>query len=328
MSEIVSAKRDTDATLTLKGEEIPFGAYQAIYHKLTKKTEKDIKVYSGAFDISFSDLKNLNHRFQQSIKQYQTKAVRCEVTHSIKRESTRYHSSFEKFEISGSDSQSCTSRVSYELDFLVILPPEVPEASEIAQRFKVTVVIDQDLYEDFHDPFIYIRKPDINNIELSIEFSDYAVFQHLRAVVDEWVNVLQKRDPGFFLSKMRAIERHGRHILSIAIPALACIGAVNYMNAQSAIDIALAAKILITVTALTTSGMWIIEYLFLLGSKFTNSLIPSTYLNFTNGDRNRREQVEKRKGRLRFLGGLCFTGVILATMVNIFSERVYILLYG
>lgn len=136
MSELLRPIGGQGAQLTLVGDDIPFGAYQAVYHKLTKKTERNRKFFSGAYSIGFGDLENLHRRLLQSIQQYQVKAQRCEVTHAIRGESTRYHSSFEKFKFLGETSSGCTQRLSYEFDFLVILPPEVQEATEIAAKIQ------------------------------------------------------------------------------------------------------------------------------------------------------------------------------------------------
>lgn len=218
--EKVPIQITSGATLTLKDDDIPFGAYQAIYHKLTRRVERDRKFYSGAYSISFGDIENFHQRLRQSIKQYQTKAERCEVIHSIRNESTRFHSSFEKFKINSVHSTLPTSRLAYEFDFLIVLPPEIEQASEIAQRYKLTLVLDQDLYNPDEDLFMMPRVPDINNIELNVEFSDYSVYQSLRAVVDEWVSHLPRREPTVSIKTIKKFDQHLRPATTLAAPPI------------------------------------------------------------------------------------------------------------
>ena len=139
--------------LRLIGDEIPFGAYQAVYHKLTKRTETRRKTYADAYRISFGDINNLNSRLEQVIQQYAVKSKRCQVVHRLHEQGSTESSSFDQFRLRDQTTRCPTSLVSYEFDFLVILPAEVPEASEIAQRNNVKVIIDQPVEQDNNDPF-------------------------------------------------------------------------------------------------------------------------------------------------------------------------------
>lgn len=50
--------------LVISEDYIPVDAYQAIYHKLTKKTESISRQYKENYTITFDDICNLNQRIE------------------------------------------------------------------------------------------------------------------------------------------------------------------------------------------------------------------------------------------------------------------------
>ena len=108
-SVILIAGDSASTQIAISADEIPFGAYQAIYHKLTRKVEKNVKYYTDSYTIAFSDVENLHQRIVQSLKQYQVKLNRCEISLAFKDHQHREHSSFEKFKMADCSIRSCTT---------------------------------------------------------------------------------------------------------------------------------------------------------------------------------------------------------------------------
>lgn len=321
MNEIVNGDGRTE--LRIVGEEIPFGAYQAIYHKLTRKVERDRRFYDGAYEIEIGDIENLHQRLSQSIKQYQVKANRCEITHVIKDESTRFHSSLEKFKLIGQTNSACTQRLAFEFDFLIILPPEIEEAKEIAQRYKLSLVLDQDLSEDRVTPYLFAREPDTRNIDLNIEYSDYAVFQHLRAVVDEWVSGLPKREPSAFFEKLYRREKYLRTIVEVFVFSAALFAGIFFLGSQPDLDAISIGRITLFCLALAFCGTSVSLYLYSLLSSLAAKMQPITYLHFTTGDEKRKSDWEaSRKKRIAAMS-LVAVGVVLPLIVNLTASAIF-----
>ena len=58
---------------------INFQAFQALYNKMTGKTEKLTRDIADNYQLEFSDIEQLNHRILQTLDQYQVKARNCSI---------------------------------------------------------------------------------------------------------------------------------------------------------------------------------------------------------------------------------------------------------
>lgn len=103
MSDVLQAPERKG--IVISEQDIPFSAYQAIYHKLTKKVEKLSREFKEPYEIRFEDIKNLDQRLNQLLAQYQVKGAKCEISHATKNGFSRTHSSFEKFQLSDSSAR-------------------------------------------------------------------------------------------------------------------------------------------------------------------------------------------------------------------------------
>ncbi|MFT9382502.1 hypothetical protein, partial [Gluconobacter sp.] len=88
---------DNPGTLVISEGRVPHGAYQAIYHKLTKKVEKTEKKFKGNYNIGASDIIALNQKIEHLLVQYKVQGVRCEIPHVAKKSASNSFSSIEKF---------------------------------------------------------------------------------------------------------------------------------------------------------------------------------------------------------------------------------------
>ena len=282
--------------LVIQGDDIPFGAYQAIYHKLTKKVEKRHKTYNEAYTIDFNDILSLHERLCQVVKQYQVKSERCNVTQSFVDATSSEHSSFERFRMADMSSTSATKLINYEFDFLVVLPPEVPEATEIAQRYVINVRMDQDFYEKPEAiPFLFKQMIVVGqNLSLSIEYADYAVSETLLATIDGWERGLRstktKLALSWILKREDSIRKYIPHAAS-SIPIFLSIGQLRHATtiASASTVLAIAIGLGILGSPLTSLG---------LNKLFQESAYYRawTYLLLTIGDSRRHADLAKKKG--------------------------------
>lgn len=313
----------SESRFIIAGDDIPFGAYQAIYHHITKKAEKREKTYRGAYTISFLDIQNLYQRFVQATKQYSIKSSRCQITHALRDDTSMEHSSFEKFKLSDLSTRSCTSSLNFEFDFLIVLPPEVPEASEIAQRFTVNLLLDQDYIENnnydapvFMRGFFYRR-----NIMLRIEFSDYSVSQTLQATVDSWVDSLELRPTNSASRILFQIEKPAKLYLAQMVKAITLIAAA--WSARSVTDIKSGViLVILSICAsqlLATLSDGMVDRFY----KELDNVKPMTYLILTEGDKAKRNNEQIRIRKATALIYFLAVGVFGSILIGIFSNFVY-----
>ncbi len=311
------------STLVIAGEDIPFGAYQAIYHKLTKRVEKRTKTYKDAYDVSYEDIHNLHQRLSQLLKQYSVRSNRCQITYDIKDDTSREHSSFEKFNMSDCSIRSCTKSLNYEFDFLIVLQAEVPEASEIAQRYTVSINIDQDFYEnnDFDAPYFMRGMIYGKNINLSIEFSDYAVSQAIQAAVDGWIETLPKRESGKFLKFANILEKPVRNYSTSVIRILCfSMGVVAIYNSHSIKDgFILILSAMTLASLMTTISDGFVDNFY----KNISNIRPMTYLTITQGDRDRKISLLRKVESAKAVSSFLLFGLVITITVSVFSNFIY-----
>ena len=310
--------------LVIQGDDIPFGAYQAIYHKLTKKVEKRQKTYDDAYTIDFNDMLSLHDRLLQVVKQYQVKSERCNVIHSFVDSTSREHSSFERFRMSDMSLTACSRLINYEFDFLVVLPPEVQEATEIAQRYVVNVRIDQDFYEkpDFLPAFFKKMIVFGKNVNASIEYADYAVSETLLATVDGWEKGLRRRKTHGLLQWIIKNEDGIREYIPPVATSLPLFSSVLQLRHTTSISSAV-------------SILAIFLGFGLLGNPLTSFGIERffrevayyrawTYLTLTTGDNRRQDDLIAKNGSGVFQKILAILGVFstitLAVIANYVSK--------
>lgn len=120
----------------------------------------------------------------------------------------------------------------YEFDFLIILPAEVPVAKEIAQRFKLNLTIYQFKFdEDDNNVHFFIRGKNLGgNLQLTMEYSDYAVSQNLIAAVDSWVNNLPSQTKNKAVRKIIKYERTARSVIPPVVKFLTILMAALFIS--------------------------------------------------------------------------------------------------
>jgi hypothetical protein len=315
--------------IAIPADEIPFSAYQAIYHKLTKKVEKNVKHYNDAYTITLPDVENLNNRIEQLLKQYQVKLNRCEVSHTFKDDQNREHSSFEKFKIADCSIRSCTTKLNYQYDFMVVLPPEISGLPEIAQRYKIDVLFDQDFFEktDINAPFFMRGMMFGKNITATVEYADYVVFQAICSTIDGWVNTLPKKEPGKFVKFLMDREGVVRQFADTAVRFFGLIGGAVALSANTTIDAGRVGSIILFCFALAFTSYSVVGYAVDKFYKNIYNFIPLTFLSITDGDRDRMDKMIKNRSKSISISLFIVTAIILAASVNIGSSWLYEIIF-
>lgn len=323
MSDVMQAPERKG--LTISEQDIPFSAYQAIYHKLTKKVEKLSKDFKDPYDIKFEDIKNLDQRFRQSLAQYAVKGSRCEISHSTKGGFSRVHSSFEKFQISDNSARECTSSFSYQLDFLVVLPAQIPQAEELAQRYKVEIIFEQDMIDESDRkklPYFLRGFFSLGSLKVDIEYTDYAVAQSLEATVQSWVNQLPKRKESKFHKVATFFEPAIMQFSGAVAATLALVGGAWRLS-QIDVDAQKAAIIILVCFAAATLTAPFVHWLCSTSYKTIKKTAPCPTISLTQGDRDRISKIDDVHRKAEVLIGVLMVGCVLSFAVNLLAAMVF-----
>lgn len=206
---------------------------------------------------------------------------------------------------------------------MIVLPPEVPEASEIAQRYVVNVAIDQDFYEK-PDPVPAIFRDLIvfgNNINSTIEYPDYAVSEAISATIDGWENCLRRKNQSKVLS---LIFKHQESLEDVVPRGAAAVllfsGVWQVSNAESVRDGLL-------VIMLSIALAYVSQPLTSVGIKAFFAQLAYfkawTFILVTEGDRRRYQKLNEERGRGLVRPVLAVIGVLSSLALAIIGNYIY-----
>lgn len=314
--------------IAIPEDSVPYSAYQAIYHKLTKKTEKIIREYDDPYIINVDSISQLEYRISQLLKQYSVKGHRCEITHSHKDSYSHTYSSLSKFKMMNFGVPDCTQSLAYEFDFLIVLPSEMDLGGEIAQRYKISLIASQEYtVNDIRLPSFLRDVGHVGGIELKIEYSDYAVAQAIESCVTGWISSLKKIDSSPISRYILKYESFFAKYSPVTVQIIPLVAGAWYI-AKSQISPSLSVSIALFCVALGA----ISYYVAMNGGKSIFSLlrrfVPSCTLEITEGDRIKKTELQKSRKRAVKIIIFILAGIIMTSAVNIFSALVYQMIFS
>lgn len=307
------------ANLIIPESRVPVGAYQAIYHKLTRKTEKLTQIFDDIYEIKIDDIIQLNNYLEQTIIQYGVKGKSCECTLSLNKHESFQCSSFEKFKIINFNHSKPTAEIDYQLDFFTVIPTEIENTDEIVQKFKVTVRVDQDFYEDNdHLPLFMRNAISGRNIVLTIEYSDFAVARNLQGAVQDWVATLSQRKESKSLKFLDDRSDFINVMLPRILATTALIGGAAGWSSRHLTDRPVSYILYYMAYALIgfIAGHIISVEFF----RNLNLVRPKTFLLFTKGDRDRHRLYEKQVGKKKAMAYFVVTIFGAGIVINLLSS--------
>ncbi len=314
--------------IVIAGDMIPFSAYQAIYHKLTNKVEKISRDFTEPYIIEKESIENLHQRITQLIAQYQVKGSRCQITHSTKDSYSNTYSSFEKFSLMNINVPECTSSISYEFDFLVVLPSDVDPAKEIAQRYKLAVVASQDYLDekDIRIPKFIRELAHVGGVQMHLEYSDYAVAQALEAAVNGWIKSLKFRKAPKFVKIALSLEDLTTNFADSIVRSVALLAGAYYLS-KNALDNNISSSIVLFCLAL---GFFSYTVILSCVKNFYSAIrkfAPSATINITTGDFDRISSIDKMKSSTKGFVTFLLATILTSILINIFSSYIYNIIF-
>lgn len=308
--------------LVISGDKVPTAAYQAIYHKLTSKVEKLSETFNDIYEIGSDDVVHLNRIIEQTIQQYKIEGKNCTCTLSLHEGESLTFSSFEKFSRFNFQMDRPTSKVNYELDFFTILPVEIAQAENIVQRFKISILMDQDfLDEDSSIPFFLRNSFSGNNIILNIEYSDYAVARNLQGAVRDWVKSLRQKSKPKYLTWL---DKHSDLIATVA-PRLLVISSLAGAAASWSSEISqqISTRYILGSLSFSVLAYAIGHFLIISAYRELAFARPMTHLLFTRGDGDRKEECASRRTKRTALAAFFGLTIFIGLALNISASFLY-----
>jgi hypothetical protein len=165
---------------------------QGIYHELTGKSENVSKSYSSPFQVTASDLDQLNYRILQYCEQYHVTGTTTSIKVYYVDDTQDTFTSFEKFRHFNAGSASSTESVLLKYNFLIILPKlNKPQTYTLSIRIASRIAVEKRMRNEtpFQIPQI-IKVMGVRTAVVDVTYVDYVVARSMLGVVDQWFSSL------------------------------------------------------------------------------------------------------------------------------------------
>ncbi len=321
MSDVIGP---LDGALIISEDKIPFTAYQAIYHKITRRVEVLSRFYKDAYRISFDDVKNLSYRLEQILAQYAVKGKRLQISHAVKDGFSSTYSSLEKFIRADMSQRECTSSFDFELDFLIVLPAEIPEAKDIAQRYKLTLNFQRAFSrsDDIFAPYFMEAFSTRSTFFMRLEYSDYAVAQSINATVQSWIDGLPKVEIGGVTKFLMKHEELATKQIGVVVGTIAPISSAIYLTTNRSSIITGFCLMLISF-ALAQITESVIGQVIENGYTVSRRVAADVEFILTQGDKDRIVNNSSDVSKVRKFLTFALCSIVIAIFVNLFSSWLY-----
>jgi hypothetical protein len=317
--EIVGQNNDEIGIVRVAGQPVSMKVIQSIYNQITGKTEKIGRSLSDDHDINFGALKQLNHKINQMLEQYNVVSKNCSVTLYHVDDCKNQYSSFERFELYDSSSMSPCENVQLKYNFLIVLPEtKQPQSYKITVNLHSRVALKQKAESEHGISRRIIRMVSKITGQYDIEFVDYTVARNFQTAIDQWYSSVVKGKENkiiqFFQDKSEHFDSIFR-ILTVAILSFAILKNVENLIGE-----------LPTLQSVFLAGVFSFSSIYLLGmiafilGSFTERLIDGhqaiSGLRLNIGDENSFESYTKSNSK-SLTGALLSTFLVVA--INVFS---------
>lgn len=307
------------SNLVIPDGRVPLAAYQAIYHRITQNTEHLSSQKFGSFKIGHAEIENLHRQIEQTIQQYRVEAKSESVSFTFSDGDFESYSSFERYKIVNLLLRNGkTENISYSFDFLVILPVEIEDVPEIAQRYRMTIAISvpnkNEEEQAIHYP--YEEKYLSGVMSVNIEYADRAVASNLQNLVNNWSDGLENTEKGgmdWIFNLSRTVAKHS----SVGLVMSCILGAIIF-DPSGYSNIFTPIRYLLSVMLLC--------FLFgVIGEKFDSftrnkirKISNKISFDFTAGDKREQEARIRKRSKAKSALIFALTGVVISAVVGIF----------
>lgn len=229
-----------------------------------------------------------------------------------------------KFTMTDMSSRKTTSGITYQTEFMIKLLSELEEAKDIIQRYKLSIIIENEEIDenDMDVPSIFRGLIIPPKIVMRLDYVDYIVAKTIQSTIESWVNSLAKEEENNLAKFVNKHEAKLQTIIPTIIMATPFIGAIilinnNIYNMTALFKISLLCIILLiifkTITEVTIKK--ILHY--------STILMPRMKIHLTLGDQDRIKTLKSKRKRLSNTIYCLFCGYLLTIFFNLLSSWIF-----
>jgi len=287
------------------GQAVSMKALQAIYNELTGKTEELVRRYEKPFQIAFSDLEQLNHKFEQATEQYSIEARNVSVTLYHQRDTKEEFSSFERFRIYNKSSTSPVESILLKYSFLIVLPKtKKPQTYTVSVHLASRIAVFRRLSEEMAPFPSRVSKLMSSILQgqtgiVTINYVDYLVARNLLQIAEGWFDTLQTAQTPTWFQWLRPRTELFRRLGEYSLGGVAAWAVLTLVSARLGEDASLERLAQFLVLAFTS-----LFVSFRLGhflGRYVESSIDEwtelSYLRLNRGDEQEIERATRQNRR-------------------------------
>jgi hypothetical protein len=315
----VDQNNDDIGIVRIADQPVSMKVIQSIYNQITGKTEKIGRSLSDDHDINLGALKQLNHKINQMLEQYNVFGKNCSVTLYHVDDCKNQYSSFERFELYDSSSMSPCENVQLKYNFLIVLPEtKQPQSYKIIVNLHSRVALKQKAESEHGISRRIIRMVTKRTGQYDIEYVDYTVARNFQTAIEHWYSSVVKGKENKIVQFLQDRSEHFASIFRILTVAI--LSFVIFKNSESLIGE------LPTLQSVFSAGVFSFSSIYFLGmiafklGSFTERSIDGhqaiSGLRLNIGDENSFESYANSNSKsLKD----AFLSTFLAIAINVFS---------
>ncbi len=232
--EILDQNNDETGIVSVADQPVSMKVIQSIYNEITGKTEKIGKSLSDDHDIDLGALKQLNHKINQMLEQYNVVGKNCSVTLYHVDDCKNQYSSFERFELYDSSSMSPCENVQLKYNFLIVLPEtKQPQSYKITVNLHSRVALKKKAESEHGISRRIITMVSRRTGQYDIEYVDYTVARNFQTAIDQWYSSVVKGKENKIVQFLQDKSEHFDSIFRILTVAI--LSFAIFKNAESLI---------------------------------------------------------------------------------------------
>lgn len=310
---------------TAKKTTVNWQVIQALYHKLTGKTENIINDSDKPIQVTMAELTQLFYKIDQASSQYNVKLKNWNINVIHKNEQKNCFTSVNTFKSSYDRSiNSPVEKIIIDYNFLVTLPE-----SKDLQEYRVNIrlisgIIAEEEIEDMREKFVNgMIIVDYYTSRVKINYVDYTVASYFNNIITEWITSVSIPQNNVFLKYIRSHSKKIAFFLKYIIFFIVLFSVIfkipQYLKNNDLIN--LTYFNLWTFVALFF-GYKIGEYLSFQARVAFNNFFPLSFLSLNQGDKKAIEKAKRRKKRTFLKAFLTVaSNIVIGLLVAIISHR-------
>lgn len=205
------------------------------------------------------------------------------------------------------------------------MPAQIPGAEDIAQRYKLELIFEQDFLDDGDDeklPYFLRGFFSLGSLKMNVEYSDYSVAQSVDATVSGWIHQLPRKNRSKVHGFVKTIEPLVMNFGG-AVAACLALASGSWLLTQGTWSAPDAVSLVLFCLALATLAAPIVHSLCSRIYAAFRRTVPCPTLLLTQGDRDRVAKAEQAAARAKVMLSILFLGCILSFCVSFSAAWVF-----